>query len=274
MTHDELRIPVAAADVDYARLFRLDGDFIAVVGAGAGIGEHIARATAALGARILCVDVDEEPVRRVATELDAPYIVADATTPSGVDTIARVVESNFDRLNGYVDVIGRIQRKPLPEFTLEEWDEDFRINLRHAFLLGQRIAPLVARSKRGSIVHVSSVMGRHAGKMSPGYGPAKAALDVWVQSMAAQYGSSGVRVNAVAPGLFISPRFVEKSLDSFDFFAARTMLGRLGQPFEVAGLVVFLLTRAAGYITASSILVDGGASRLDSTGLDALRRDT
>lgn len=251
-------------------LFRLHDDEIAVIGAGAGIGEHVASTLTGLGARVLCVDIDEESVRAVATRLKAPYCVADATTEKGVDDIARVAESEFDGLRGYVDVIGRIQRKALDEFTLAEWDEDFRMNLRHAFLLAQHLVPLVARSGGGSIVHLSSVMSRHAGRLSPGYGPAKAALETWVQSMAAQHGHHGVRVNAVSPGLFVSPRLLDRAGGALEVLSARTMLGRLGQPYEIAGVVAFLLTPAAGYITGTSILVDGGASRGDSTGLDDL----
>jgi NAD(P)-dependent dehydrogenase (short-subunit alcohol dehydrogenase family) len=163
-----------------------------------------------------------------------------------------------------------MQRKPLPEFTLADWEQDFRVNLRHAFLVAQDLAPMVARSGDGSIVHVSSSMGNHAGRRSPGYGPAKAALQIWVKQLAAEYGSAGVRVNAVAPGLFLSPRFManEAGRAAADALAGRTLLGRLGQPYEIAAAVAFLLTPAAGYITGTTLAVEGGARSVDSTGLD------
>lgn len=260
--------PVPATQVDHGALFRLDERGIVVVGAGAGIGEHVCRTVAAMGARVVCADVDEGAVKAVAASLDAPYVLADATGEEGAVAIATAAAAELGPVHGYVDVIGRMQRKPLSEFTLAEWEEDMRINLRHAFLLSRHLAPKVAEAGGGSIVHVSSVMGRTAGRLSPGYGPAKAALEVLVKSMAQEWGAGGVRVNAVAPGLFLSPRFVASGSDAVEAFAARTMLGRLGQPYEVAAAVAFLLTPAAGYITGTTLLVDGGATSRDSTGLD------
>ena len=262
--------PLAPTEVDHAGLFRLDGDAVVVVGAGGGVGEHVARTVAAMGARVLCVDVDAAGLAGVAGSLRAPSLVADATTEDGVAAITEAAVAELGTVNGYVDVIGQLQRKPLPAFSMAEWEQDLRVNLTHAFLLGRRLAPVVAESGRGSIVHVSSVMGRHAGRLSPGYGPAKAALEVLVKSMAAEYGPAGVRVNAVAPGLFLSPRFTATGADADGFLSGRTMLGRLGQPYEVAATVAFLLTPAAGYMTASTLLVEGGATAVDSTGLDLL----
>ncbi|GAA5194448.1 hypothetical protein GCM10023346_21890 [Arthrobacter gyeryongensis] len=116
------------------------------------------------------------------------------------------------------------------------------------------------------------VVGKHGGLTAPGYGPAKAALQVWVKQMAAEHGPRGVRVNAVAPGLFLSPRYLARERSSSDAqaLAARPMLRRLGQPFEIAATIAFLLSPAAGYITGTTIPVEGGSLSRDSTGLDAL----
>lgn len=263
--------PVGPTEVDHSALFRLDGRTHAIVGAGAGIGEHVARTLVALGAQVVCVDIDEASVRAVAADLKAPHVVADVTTEDGAAALAAAIDAEVDVLDGYVDVIGQMQRKALGEFSLAEWQQDLRVNLHHAFLLGQTLAPKVAQSPAGSIVHVSSVMGARAGRRSPGYGPAKAALEIWVKQLAAEYGDRGVRVNAVAPGLFLSPRFVSGAgAQAEPALSARTMLGRLGQPYEVAATVAFLLSPAAGYITGATIPVEGGSLSTDSTGLDDL----
>ena len=270
MLPDDPRAPVGATDVTHDRLFRLDDDAYVVVGAGAGIGEHVSRTLVAMGARVLLVDVEADALGVVAADLGAAHVVADVTTEDGVATVRDAVTAHIDRLHGYVDVVGRMQRKRLGDFTLAEWEEDFRVNLRHAFLVSQGLAPVIAAGGGGSIVHVSSVMGSRSGRKSPGYGPSKAALELWVKQLAAEYGPSGVRVNAVAPGLFLSPRFVgnEAGARAADALASRTMLGRLGQPFEVAATIAFLLTPAAGYITGATIPVEGGALSVDATGLD------
>ncbi|GLW99392.1 SDR family oxidoreductase [Microtetraspora sp. NBRC 16547] len=262
------REAIAATKVDHGALFRLDGQTHIVLGSAAGIGEHVCRILHALGAKLLLVDLDDA-VAALASELGCPHVVADVTTEAGMVAVADAARS-LDRVDGYVDVVGKMTRKRLPDFSASDWEEDFRVNLRHAFLAGQALAPLVAEGGSGSIVHVSSVMGSRSGSSSPGYGPAKAALELWVKQMAGFYGPAGVRVNAVAPGLFLSPRFLADPVgaQAMDHFASKTMLGRLGQPFEVAAVVAFLLSPAAGYITGTTIHVEGGALSADSTGLD------
>lgn len=261
--------PVAASDVDHDSMFSLKGQNHVVLGAGGGLGEHVTRALHARGANVFCVDVVENLVQALAEELGYSHAVADVTTEAGFDVIAeRVREWSTQNggLTGYVDVIGQMHRKPLPEFSLAEWDQDFRVNLTHAFLAGQRLAPMIQDG--GAIVHVSSVMGSRAGRKAAGYGPAKAALNIWVKQLAAEYGPRGIRANAVAPGLFLSPRLVRNRPVAAKEFGGKAMLGRLGQPYEIAAVVAFLLTPASGYITGATIPVEGGSTSVDPTGLD------
>lgn len=262
-------VPVQASDLDYPGLFRLDGKAYVILGAGSGIGEHISRTIAAMGGRMLCVDINADAVAAVASSLQMPFLVADATTEEGMHLIAATASSEFGTINGYVDVIGQMHRNQMSGYSLDAWAQDFKTNLGHAFLAARALAPLVGD---GSIVHVSSVVGSHGGLMAPGYGPAKAALQVWVKQLAAEHGPRGVRVNAVAPGLFLSPRYVakERSGDDAEFLAGRPMLRRLGQPYEIAATIAFLLSPAAGYITGTTIPVEGGSLSRDSTGIDEL----
>ena len=261
--------PLPAERIDYGSLFRLDGSVHVVLGAGGGIGEHVSRTIAGLGGRVLCVDINAEQAGATAESLQMPFLVADATTEEGIDRIATAVAAEYGQINGYVDVIGQMHRQHIADYGLADWDRDFRANLAHAFLAARRLAPLVSN---GSIVHVSSVVGSHGGLRAPGYGPSKAALQVWVKELAAEHGSRGVRVNAVAPGLFLSPRYVAKERSSRDsqLLAGRPLLGRLGQPYEIAATIAFLLSPAAGYITGTTIPVEGGSLSRDSTGLDEL----
>ncbi len=263
-------MPVAASDVEYNRMFRVDGQRIVVLGAGGGIGEHTSRLLASMGAELVCVDFDAANAESIGRSLNCPSLCADVTTESGVADVVGFVEREFGEVHGFIDVIGRTTAKPLAEFTLADWEDDFRVNTRHAFLLGQQLAPLVARSGGGSIVFISSVWSQYASKAAPGYGPAKAALNIWIKQLAEEYGPAGVRVNGVAPGFFLSPRMVE-NLDQVSTTAARSisqqpLLKRLGQPYEVAGTAAFLLTPASGYITGSLIPVEGGATSRDPLG--------
>lgn len=264
-------LPTPASDVDYPALFRLDGKSYVILGSGGGIGEHVSRTIVAMGGRVLCVDINADAVAAVAGSLGMPFVVANAATEEGADLVAARAVSEFGTINGYVDVIGQMFGKAVSEYGLEDWERDFTVNLSHAFLAARKLVPLV---EDGSIVHVSSVMASHSGLLAPGYGPAKAALEAWVRQLAAAYGPRGVRVNAVAPGLFLSERYMAKKQSDGDAqaLASRPLIDRLGQPHEIAAAIAFLLSPAAGYISGSTIRVDGGAMTRDSTGLDELRR--
>lgn len=263
-------VPVAASDVEYGRLFRLDGQRIVVLGAGGGIGEHTSRMLASMGAELVCVDFDPAGAESIGHTLNSPSLCVDVTTESGVATLVKFIEEEVGEIHGFVDVVGKTTPKPLAEFTLADWEDDFRVNTRHAFLLGQQLSPLIARSGGGSIVFVSTVWSQYASMAAPGYGPAKAALNIWIKQLAEAYGPAGVRVNGVTPGFFLTARMVE-TLDQIGPTAAESilkqaLLERLGQAYEVAGTIGFLMSPAAGYITGSLIPVEGGATSRDPLG--------
>ena len=105
--------PLPAAGLDHANLFRLDGKSYVVLGAGSGLGEHVARTIVGLGGRVLGVDINPEPLRSLAEELGMPFLVADATSEDGAAAIAEAVVAEFGQINGYVDVIGQMHRNQI-----------------------------------------------------------------------------------------------------------------------------------------------------------------
>lgn len=260
-----------ANQVPHEGLFRFDGRSFVVLGAGGGIGEHISRTLTALGGKVLCVDREAAAVQELAEELGMPYVAADITSEVGLAGIAESARRELGTISGYVDVIGQMFRKDITQYSLEDWEKDFTVNLGHAFLAAKHLVPLM---DTGAIVHISSSVAARGGLMAPGYGPAKMALEVWVKQLAAVHGPRGIRVNAVAPGLFLSPRVESRVYPAAEFneLISRPSLGRLGQPYEIAGAVAFLLSPAAGYITGTTIPVEGGALSRDSTGVDAIMK--
>lgn len=260
-----------ASQVPHAGLFRFDGKNFVVLGAGGGVGEHITRTITTLGGKVLCVDREASAVQDLAEELEMPYIAADVTSELGMAGIAESARREFGQINGYVDVIGQMFRKEITQYSLEDWEKDFTVNLGHAFLAAKHLVPLM---DTGAIVHISSSIAARGGLMAPGYGPAKMALEVWVKQLAAVHGPHGIRVNAVAPGLFLSPRVEARGHNPAELkeLTSRPALGRLGQPYEIAATVAFLLSPAAGYITGTTIPVEGGALSRDSTGVDAIMK--
>lgn len=261
--------PRGVDEIDYSTIFDLTGRRFVVLGAGAGIGEHISHALVAAGAQVFGVDRDAEGLAGVAGRLAIESQVADLTDSEAFAVLGERI-ARWGALDGFVDVVGQTIAKPFAEYTIDDWDKDFTVNLRHAFLAGQTLAPQVRAG--GSIVFISSTWSNFASQAAPGYGPAKSALNSWVRQLAAQYGADAVRVNAVAPGLFLSPRFVDQVArgdeQMLDELASRPLLRRLGQPSEVAGAVLFLLSRAAGFITGTVMAVDGGATVRDPLGFN------
>ncbi|PRB70288.1 SDR family oxidoreductase [Arthrobacter sp. MYb213] len=261
--------PVQAREIEHHRLFSLEGKNYVVVGAGSGLGEHVARTIIALGGSVLGIDINDEPLTALAEELGMAYLVADATTEQGVEIVGKQAGERFGKLDGFVDVVGQMHHKDMSEYSLLAWEQDFKTNLGHAFLTGRVLAPMV---DQGAIVYVSSLIAARGGRMAPGYAPAKAALEAWVKQLAQEHGPRGVRVNAVAPGLFLSPRMSSRQRSDSDeqILRSKPLLGRLGQPFEIAAAIVFLLSPAAGYITGSTLPVEGGALTREPSGVDEL----
>jgi NAD(P)-dependent dehydrogenase (short-subunit alcohol dehydrogenase family) len=249
--------------VDYDRLDNLRDQTFIVVGSGRGFGETTSRLLKHKGANVVCVDVDTERGAQVAQDLQSPLVVADVTEQRGVDEVVKVALREYGRIDGLIDVVGMGGAKPLSQYTLEDWEWDFRINLRHAFLLGKSICPIMADNGGGSMVFISSIWGWYASHTQPGYGPAKAALMIWIKQLAEEFGPQGVRVNCVAPGPFVTPKIVNEHLKDntalYEALSQGPFLDRMGQPYEVAATAVFLLTRGAGYITGQTINVEGGA---------------
>lgn len=147
----------------------------------------------------------------------------------------------------------------LAEQPLSEWDRIFNLNVRATFVLAQAFHPAL-RESRGSIVAVASMsgMGAHLGQAA--YSPAKAALISLVQNLAVEWAPDGIRVNAVAPGMIQTPltaALYEKPGVS-EARAARVPLGRVGQPEDIAGVIAFLASPQAAYMTGQTLLADGG----------------
>lgn len=242
-----------------------------MLGGAGGIGEQICRAITALGGRVVCVDADRSSLAALAADIGVVDICADIGSEKAMAEVARCARQELASFDGFVDVVGRSDRRSLPDTDLSAWHNAFDLNLHHAFLAGQALTPILAAGGGGSVVYMSTVWSQFAMRSRPGYGPAKAALNQWVKQLAAQYGADGVRVNAVAPGFFTSKRVLEgigAQPEMGERAARRTLLGRLGHPFEIAAAVAFLLSDAAGYITGTIVPIEGGAASRDPLGLE------
>lgn len=247
---------------DYATRHRMDGEVAVVVGAGQGIGRQSSHALAALGATVLCVDIDPGRADEIATAVGGVPLVADATERDGVREMVAVATAMEGRLGAVVDIIGAAIFSEITSTTDEQWDRSFRLNFRHAALLVELAGPALARAGGGSMVFISSISGLQSSRKFGSYGAAKAALHSLVQTASEELGPSGVRLNAVAPGVVWTPRMAELLGDEGRrTWSENTPTRSVAMPSDIASSAAFLASPAARYITGQILVVDGGVGR-------------
>lgn len=221
-----------------------------VTGSSRGIGRAIVVALADSGHEVVGVDILDQSSEHLATAVQAD--LADPAVP------ARLVADHgpFDVL---VNNAALFIHKPLPEFSLEDFDRTIAVNLRATFLLSQAAGPVMAERGWGRIVNVSSVGARTGGiSQSAVYNATKAAIISLTKNFARNYGPAGVTANAIAPGAVetfmtshIIPEYRERYL-------AQIPVGRYGEPAEIADLVDFLVSDRAAYINGATVDINGG----------------
>lgn len=244
---------------DYRALGSLDGQVAVVVGAGNGIGRQSVHALAQAGARVLCVDVLAERADAVAEEAGGEPLVADACTEDGVRQILAAADAMDGRLGVLVDIIGISAFATLQEHDDDLWERSERMNLRHAVLLSRLGGAALAEAGGGTMVFVASVSGLYGAQNHAAYGAHKAALISLVRTAAVELGPSGVRVNAVAPGVIWTERISAAiGEEQRELFLGGTPTGRLGEPEDVASVVSFLGTGLSGHVSGQVVVVDGG----------------
>jgi len=243
----------------------LTGKTALVTGASRGIGRAGALALAAAGAQVLvhygrgakeAEDVVAE-IRKAGGRADA--ITADLAAADGAGKLARQARSIVgDRLDILVANAGVLKVATIEETTVEEFDKLFAINVRTPFFLVQQLLPIL--SKGSSIVFLSSLAARAVVGTEPAYAATKGAIDTLVKHFASTLGARGIRVNAVAPGV------VETDMLNFtrtgaglDFALGIQALKRLAQPDDIGGVIAFLASDDARWITGETIHVDGGS---------------
>jgi NAD(P)-dependent dehydrogenase (short-subunit alcohol dehydrogenase family) len=252
----------------YTDRLRLDGQSFIVLGAGQGIGEQSAHALAQSGAELLCVDIDPARAKTVAEAVGGHPFAADVTRAKDMAEVFSTAKNLFKTGPlGLVDVVGMVYGCGLSSDDDGSWHRQFQIVLDHAWL-ALKHGSRVMGDRGGSMVFVGSIAGSVVRSGAAlGYASAKAALHHLVKGAAQELAPSGIRVNAVAPGLTQTPRLVQSNPQAFwEQQASQIPMRRTGSPQDVASAILFLCSPLASYITGNVIAVDGGSSLVMGAG--------
>jgi len=244
-------------------------DKVAIVtGAGRGLGEAIARAYAAEGAKVIVSDIDANAAQRVASSLPgASTFTCDVRVPAQVEALVAEATKRHGRLDIMVPNASVATVTPLAQTSYEQWREVTSVNLDGVFLCIRYAAPAIIAAGGGCIINMASITAKGACPLIGSYAAAKAGVVSLTQTAAVELRSHNVRVNAILPG-FVETELVkshkqefEQQLNLPDFAALIAQRqGRYGTPEEVANLAVFLASGRSSFSNGSAFVLDGGAS--------------
>ncbi|MGF7162608.1 NAD(P)-dependent dehydrogenase (short-subunit alcohol dehydrogenase family) [Rhodoligotrophos appendicifer] len=242
--------------------FSLAGKIALVTGAGQGIGLAIAEELGHLGARVVLADRNDT-VKDRAEDLQQRGMrstahVCDITNEQDVAGLMREIEATVAGLDILVNNAAVLIAKPVLKTDRSSWQKVIDTNLTASFFLAQAAVPLLQRRGGGSIINMSSIVGRTARVRLSAYIAAKAGIDGLTRSLACDLAGTGIRVNAVAPGFIVTEMSRTSNAEFENWVTATVPARRWGQPEDVAGVVAFLAMPAASYINGQTIYVDGG----------------
>jgi gluconate 5-dehydrogenase len=253
----------------FEKLFRFDGKVAIVAGGCGGIGSVISYGLAQLGATVVIADHREEQACEcvegiVRQGFTSHAIGFEITQPESVTAMVNETVQLAGHVDILVNCVGMHIEKPAEDYLLEDWDLVNSVNLRGAFLLSQAVGrQMIQQGSGGKHIHISSVrsvLGLRRGYVA--YCVTKGGMNMLVKQLATEWAKYQITVNAVAP-TFIRTELVKHYLEDRDFYnslVGRIPLGRVGEPLDVAGAVLYLASPAADFVTGHVLMVDGGVT--------------
>jgi len=246
---------------------RLTGKCCIVTGGGSGIGRAISLGFVREGAAVVVADREGAKAEGVAVEAGgnggrAVPVNADVTRPNDVDRMVDISLHEFGRIDVLINNAGIGKLGSVTEMSEQEWDEVLAINLKGPFLCSRKVIPQMLQIGSGSIVNVASVTGIVASPGRAAYCASKAGLIMLTKAMALDYAAHGIRVNAICPGVIVTP-MTESSLENPSVRKEKldkTPMGKLGIPSDIVPAAIYLASEESGFMTGHALVVDGGWS--------------
>lgn len=246
---------------------RVAGKVALITGAASGLGAESARRLAREGASLVLTDMAAEAGAAVADEIgpQALFIAHDVTDEAGWADVVRTARERFGRIDVLVNSAGvASEGGPLLEISYASWRRILSINLDGTFLGMRAVAPSMVETGGGSIINLSSILGKVGLPGAPAYCASKGGVLLLTKSTALELAPLGVRVNSVHPGFIETPMVAnvlhaaENGNEVRDLLISRHALGRLGVPREIADGIVFLASDESSFMTGAELVIDGG----------------
>ena len=250
-------------------LFRLDGKTAIVTGGGRGLGEYMANALSDVGANVVVCSRKLQACEEVKAEIEARggkalAFACDITKPEDVAHVISETQNTFGAIDILVNNSGATWGTPAEDMPLEQFERVVDINVKGTFIVSQAVGKtMIARGQGGTIVNIASVAGLVGGNPkyinAVGYHASKGAVVNMTRDLATSWARYGITVNAIAPGWFPT-KMSRGLLDKYEQqMLADVPLHRFGGPDDIKGVIVFLASPAAAFITGQILVVDGGS---------------
>jgi meso-butanediol dehydrogenase / (S,S)-butanediol dehydrogenase / diacetyl reductase len=249
----------------------LEGKCAVVTGGGSGIGRATCRRMAEEGARVAVFDVDEESAKAVAGEVGGAAYGVDVGDPEALRAAVDAAAAELGGLSIIYNNAGTASFNKLHEMDPSEWERVLRVNLTGVWAGIRAAAPHLLAGEGGSIVSTASISGTRPAAGEGPYAASKAAVAALTATAALEYAPT-IRVNAVSPGMIrttMTAPWFEFMPDQVERFETGTPVGRIGEPEDIADVVVFLCSDLARFITGQNLVVDGGLT-LHGSGVDGI----
>ncbi|TGE37665.1 glucose 1-dehydrogenase [Desulfosporosinus fructosivorans] len=242
-------------------IFDISGKVAIVTGAGQGLGASMAHALADAGVSVVCASKTVSKADEICDDISKKggsciSVQVDVGNSLSVQNMVNLTLQKYGTIDILVNNAGINHRELCVDMSEEQWDDVMRVNLKGVFLCSRAVGPTLIEKKRGKVINITSVMGSAALPTRGAYASTKAAVMQFTKVLALEWAPYNISVNAIGPGYFIGR--MNTSLKDAGAILNHIPMGRMGDPEELNGAIIYLSSEASNYVTGQTVFVDGG----------------